>query len=394
MQEILIRKGGLGLQIAYVQDEVLVALDGGAADNNADDKIGNIYLGQVERVVENLQAAFVDIGEERDGFLGAREARLLAAEPSRETQIDECVQEGDVVLVQLQRDAQGDKGAQITADISLAGQAMVLAPCRNRISISRSIEDEAVRARLVKCVEDSGIVVDGIDGAAGWVVRTAAERLDDAELLRDMAGLAEAWQALIAAAEDATPPTLLHSGAGILQRCLLDSARVETAHITIEDEQIFADAQKYCEQHLPNILPLLQAADAGEHLFDRYDIEGQLQAALQPRFNLPGGGWLMFETTEAMTTIDVNSGAHNAPPLEVNLEAAAHIARQIELRRLGGLIAIDFIDLEDEAARAQLQEFMEGAFSDAAHVRLGTLSEFCVLELTKRRAAQTLAELF
>lgn len=390
------------LRIAQVEDGQLTALQAAPLGKQDDDRrlVGQIYLGQVERVVGRLQAAFVDIGTERSGFLGAREARALLPGADRDTPIEDCVQDGDTVLVQITRPATGDKGAQVTADVTLPGRAVVLAPCRSRVAVSRQIEDEAERKRLADMVADirdgkngEAVRVEGMDGDAGWVLRTAASGMRAEELSADMAGVAAQWEALLEKAENCEPPHLLHEDLGPIEKALRDLLRSDTKTVVIEGEAALAQAKGFARVHLPAALDLLSAPDAGEVLFDRYDIAGQLDVALSNRVALPSGAWLMIETTEAMTTIDVNSGSAEGDARSVNVEAAAHIARQVRLRALGGLLAIDFIDMaSDDDNEAVLAALDDGFQGDKNAVRIGPMSEFGVVEMTRRRDVMTLAE--
>ena len=390
------------LRIAQVEDGQLTALQAAPLGKQDDDRrlVGQIYLGQVERVVGRLQAAFVDIGTERSGFLGAREARALLPGADRDTPIEDCVQDGDTVLVQITRPATGDKGAQVTADVTLPGRAVVLAPCRSRVAVSRQIEDEAERKRLADMVADirdgkngEAVRVEGMDGDAGWVLRTAASGMQAEELSADMAGVAAQWEALLEKAENCEPPHLLHEDLGPIEKALRDLLRSDTKTVVIEGEAALAQAKGFARVHLPAALDLLSAPDAGEVLFDRYDIAGQLDVALSNRVALPSGAWLMIETTEAMTTIDVNSGSAEGDARSVNVEAAAHIARQVRLRALGGLLAIDFIDMaSDDDNEAVLAALDDGFQGDKNAVRIGPMSEFGVVEMTRRRDVMTLAE--
>jgi ribonuclease G len=206
--EVLISVRDGTARIAQIEDGRLVGFQAapmGQKQTDAADQLnGRIYLAQVERVVPHLQAAFVNIGLDRAGFLGAREARALVPDADRETPIEDCVQSGDTLLVQVTRPPVGDKGAQITADVTLPGRAVVIAPCRNRIAVSRSIEEEAERTRLGELAGqiiagDKGdpIDVEGMDGPAGWVIRTAAVGMQADELAADMANVAAQWEALI-----------------------------------------------------------------------------------------------------------------------------------------------------------------------------------------------------
>jgi ribonuclease G len=390
------------LRVAQVEDGHLTALQAaplGKADAQAS-MVGQIYLARVERVVGRLQAAFVDIGFDKSAFLGAREARALVPDATRDTPIEDCVEDGDTVLVQVTRPPQGDKGAQVTADVTLAGRGVVLAPCRTRIAVSRQIEDEAERTRLTELAEKirqgdgiEAVDVDGMDGPSGWVLRTAAAGQEMDALAADMAQVAGQWEALLERAEDMDAPSLIHEDLGPIEKALRDLVRADTAAVVVEGAAGFATAKGFMRQNMAALADILSAAEDGEILFDRHDVAGQLDKAMSPRVDLPSGAWLMIETTEAMTTVDVNSGAAEGDALAVNLEAAAALAKQIRLRALGGLIAIDFIDMTDEAAHEAVLKALDAGFDgDKNPVRIGPMSEFSVVEMTRRREVMTLAE--
>jgi ribonuclease G len=390
------------LRVAQVEDGHLTALQAaplGKADAQAS-MVGQIYLARVERVVGRLQAAFVDIGFDKSAFLGAREARALVPDATRDTPIEDCVEDGDTVLVQVTRPPQGDKGAQVTADVTLAGRGVVLAPCRTRIAVSRQIEDEAERTRLTELAEKirqgdgiEAVDVDGMDGPSGWVLRTAAAGQEMDALAADMAQVAAQWEALLERAEDMDAPSLIHEDLGPIEKALRDLVRADTAAVVVEGAAGFATAKGFMRQNMAALVDILSAAEDGEILFDRHDVASQLDKAASARVDLPSGAWLMIETTEAMTTVDVNSGAAEGDPLAVNLEAAAALAKQIRLRALGGLIAIDFIDMTDEAAHEAVLKGLDAGFDgDKNPVRIGPMSEFSVVEMTRRREVMTLAE--
>ena len=390
------------LRLAQVEDGELISLQAaplGKAEAQAA-MVGQIYLARVERVVERLQAAFVDIGLEKSGFLGAREARALVPDATRDTPIEDCVEAGDTVLVQVTRPPRDDKGAQVTADVTLAGRGVVLAPCRTRIAVSRQIEDEAERNRLTDLAAKiragdgiEAVAVDGMDGPSGWVLRTAAQGQEMEALAADMANVAAQWEDLLERAENAEPPALIHEDLGPVEKGLRDLLRADTTSVVIEGAAAFAVAKGFLRTHMPSMVDVLSQSDDGESLFDRHDVAGQLEKALSPRVELASGAWLMLETTEAMTTIDVNSGAAEGDALAVNLEAAHEIAKQIRLRALGGLLAIDFIDMADEAAHEAVLKALDAGFDgDKNPVRIGPMSEFGVVEMTRRRDVMTLAQ--
>lgn len=402
-EEILLSvRDGL-VRVALVDGGELQSMDASPATSKPDDTaifLNRIYIATVERVVPRLQAAFVNIGSDRAGFLGAREARVLLPDAPRDTPIEDCVMNGDTVLVQVTRPPAGEKGAQLTADITVPGHGVVIAPCRQRVAVSRAIENEETRTRLAQQVEEilageHGVQIDaeGMDGQAGWVVRTAAAEMGIEDLARDMDLVAKQWKALLAKAQNAEPPSLLYSDLGPIERALRDHVRAETSKIVIEGDAAFQVVRSYCREHLPAALDILEQSEAGMVLFDRYDIQAQIDDALQPRVSLPSGGWLMIETTEAMTTIDVNSGGDMTNALSTNLEAIPALARQVQLRGIGGLIAIDFIDMgkatENEKVEVALKQAFDG---DRQAVRVGVMSDFGVIEMTRRRPARTLAE--
>lgn len=391
------------LRVAQVEDGELNAVQAALLKQSEDksgNMVGQIYLARVERVVERLQAAFVDIGFDKSAFLGAREARALVPDATRDTPIEDCVEDGDTVLVQVTRPPQGEKGAQVTADVTLAGRGVVLAPCRSRIAVSRQIEDETERARLTDLAEKiragdgiDAVDVDGMDGPSGWVLRTAAEGQEIDALAADMANVAGQWEALLERAENAEPPCLIHEDLGPVEKALRDLVRADTSAVVVEGAAAFAAAKGFMRQNMAPLADILSASEAGEILFDRHDVAGQLDNAMSPRVDLPSGAWLMIETTEAMTTVDVNSGSAQGDALAVNLEAAVALAQQIRLRALGGLIAIDFIDMTDEAAHEAVLKALDMGFEgDKNPVRIGPMSEFSVVEMTRRREVMTLAE--
>ena len=273
--EILISVQGGIARIAHIEDGALARLE--AAPLEAVNPVGDVHFGVVERVMPRLQAAFVDIGTARAGFLPARGAHALVPEADRNTPIEECVEDGDTLLVQITRPPRGDKGAQLTADITLPGRGLVIAPCRSRIAVSRQIESDKERDRLAALVADireqNDISAEGADGDAGWVVRTAAAAMETDTLTADMRHIAAQWERLMAAADTADTPTLLHRDMGAVARVLRDNARADTARIVIEGAAAFEAAEAYCRDFAPDLQDKLAASEAGETLFDRHDVE-------------------------------------------------------------------------------------------------------------------------
>lgn len=391
-QEFLIHVDNGLVQAAQVEDGVLTNL---IIEPVGANMVGRIYLGRVAHVEPRLQAAFVTIGAHHDGFLNLRGASVLAEGDKREADIQDCVAVGDTVLVQITRPSIGDKGAHLTANITLASRTAVLAPYASRIAISSAITDENERTRLTEIAEkiNSQFDIESQHEKAGWIIRTQAETMDETILAADMEKLAQAWDALLDKADTGEAPQLLHKDSIGIERILRDYVGHPTSAIIIDDAATFELAQTYCEENIPAALPLLTQAPPDEDLFARYDIHSEIKKALSVRVELESGGWISIEDTQAMTTIDVNSGSHNAPARAVNLEAAATIARQICLRAIGGLIAIDFIDMESQADnQAIIDALVAGFANDKVPVRIGDMSDFGVVEMTRKHQSLTLKQ--
>jgi ribonuclease G len=341
--------------------------------------VGNVYLGRVSGLAPGIDAAFVDCGLARAGFLAARDA------PGP---IGGRVGEGDSVLVQAIRDPSDDKGAKLTARPALAGRLLVLCPGRPGLSLSRRIGDRGERARLARAVE----AVRGSD--VSIVVRTAAVGADADSLAAELAHLREAWRRIEHARAEARAPALLHRESGPLERVLRD--RIGAAQEVVVDERdAFAAAKAFCEHAVPGATVTLHAAP--EPLFRAHGVEAEIDSLSEPRVALPSGGALVIEPTRALTVIDVDSsafaGAGSNAALATNLEAAAESARQLRLRNIGGLVVIDFIGMADPADRARVQRALaDAAAGDAVGVRVAPMSEFGVVELTRKRVRESLAE--
>ncbi len=379
--------------LVVVQDGAPHYIELASSRHDATSLQGRIYLAQVERVIPRLQAAFVNLGTEKSGFLGAREARYLSADIVRDAPIEDCLEAGDEILVQITRPPIGEKGAQLTTNICLPGRAMVISPCQEGVFMSRAIEDETERARLRNTIEQviagdeetQGLTVEGMDGQAGWIVRTAAADMDEADIKTDMHNIATAWENLLDRAQESAAPLLLHKDADPIAAFLRDQLRGDTKAIIIEGDALFRRTQAYCKQSLPAALDILTQSEEGEILFDRYDVNAQIDILLARSVPLSSGANLIIETTEAMTTIDVNAQQADITALEINLQAAQEIAQQIQRRNLGGLIAIDFIDMNKDDDNKQVCDRLKAGFAqDRTPVRIGDMSDFGVIEMTRR----------
>jgi len=357
-KQILIHSGIAELQIALVDDGLLerywseMDLEGEDGEARLElSQVGDIVLARVKRVLPALNAAFVDIGGERDGFLSARDAVKRGSGPRDDAlKISELVREGETLLVQVLRDAMGDKGARIGLNLTIAGRYLVFTPEGGRVLLSRKIEVEAERTRLKSILEATAEVKSG----AGFVVRTAAIGASEEELGEDVEYLAGIWEEIAAAQENDEPPMTLHHELGAIERALRDQVGPEIERVIIDDRQTFKAAHGYAEEAMPGFSERIVLHESSSPLFVEHGIEDDIGELQFSHISLPNGGWIAIESTEALIAIDVNSGKHIARSdlegtgLAVNLEAAEMIVRQVVLRSLGGLIVIDFIPIADD----------------------------------------------
>jgi ribonuclease G len=356
-KQLLIHCGIAELQIALVHDGVLerywsemVLGDEDGEERSGLSRVGDIVLARVKRVLPALNAAFVDIGDQRDGFLAARDAQKRGSVKRDEApKIAELVKEGEALLVQVLRDAMGDKGARLGLNLTIAGRYLVLAPNGGRVLISRRIEDEVERARLKSIIEAMGQAKEDLS----FVVRTAAMGAEEEELREDVEYLAGVWEEIVEATSGHEPVETLHHELGAIERTLRDEVGPELVQVIVDERRALKSARAYAGEAMPGFAESIVLHESASPLFAEYGIEDDIAALRLSEMALPNGGWITIEPTEALTAIDVNSGKHiarsdlEATALAVNLEAAQMIARQIVLRSLGGLIVVDFIPLVD-----------------------------------------------
>ncbi|MFQ5959231.1 MAG: Rne/Rng family ribonuclease [Alphaproteobacteria bacterium] len=354
--------------------------------------VGGLYLGRVTRVAPGLQAAFVDIGAERPGFLNADDARTDADAPA--APIGEYVHEGEAVVVQVTRDAVGDKGARLTMRPTLVGRHLVYAPGRGDIDVSRRIDDEAERKRLEALV--GGLA----QGDEGFVVRTAAAGVAAEQIARDADELRALWGEVETQRRGAAAPARLHGDDDPLARALRDNAGGGLRRVVIDSATALADAKRYCARFAPDLAARIEAYREAEPIFERFAVEAALDEALEPRVALSSGGAVVIEETEALTAIDVDTGGAGGGGgdaqsnlLRANLEAAAEIARQLRLRAIGGLIVIDFARMTRVAHQRQLFEaFRDALAPDRAVNPPAGFTRLGLVEMTRRRRRRALAE--
>ena len=354
--------------------------------------VGNVYLGRVERILDGMDAAFVDIGIGKSGFLGLDGARIDDPGPrNARDRIGDYIVEGAAVRVQVAKDALDRKGAQLTRRLAVAGRHLVYTPTQQRIAVSRQIADAEERARL------EALVGDAAEAGDGFIVRTASEGAHGAELADDAAYLRRLWSEIDARSAAASPPALVHEEPPPLLRLFRDRVGTTTDEIVIDSPGGFAAARDYCGRFMPRLKDRLRLHSGPEHVFAAAGVEEEIERALRPHVGLPSGGELVIEATEALTAIDVNSGRFTGggrledTAFRTNLEAAEEAARQLRLRNIGGLILIDFIHMNDETNWKRVLDTLRGALAgDRGNVRLIGRTAAGLVEITRRRKRESL----
>ncbi len=363
--------------------------------------ISNIYKGRVSRVLPGMQAAFIEIGLERTAFLHASDIfdprhADTGIEPPRTENIRALVSEGDDILVQVVKDPLGTKGARLTTYITLPSRYLVYMPQSRGVGVSARIEDEAERERLRSAVQA------GLDASenAGYIVRTAAEDAPPGALLADMQYLRKLWQFVRHKGLRTEPGNLVHADLPLHLRVLRDLLRPDVDRVLIDQANAHREMLEFAATFMPEAMPRLEPYGEARPLFELHHVEEEIQRALDRKVSLKSGGYVIIDQTEAMTTVDVNTGAFvghrnlEETIFRTNLEAAVTIARQLRLRNLGGIFIIDFIDMEEAEHRRQVIQALERALGDD-HVKtnISSVSPLGLVEMTRKRTRESLEHL-
>jgi ribonuclease G len=362
--------------------------------------VGNVYMGRVSRVLPGMQSAFVEIGLERAAFLHIADIfehrRSLYANGTSEAPrpIERMLAEGQPLMVQVIKDPIGTKGARLSTQLSIAGRLLVYLPQDSHIGISQRIEDEEERRSLREKVQ----ALLPAEERGGFIVRTMAESASEAELAQDIDYLRKLWENMRRRAAAAAAPSLLHQDLSLAQRVLRDFVTEQTDRILIDSRENFAKLEAFAQDYMQSVLKRIQHYGGERPLFDLYHVEEEIEKALARRVDLKSGGYLIVEQTEAMTTIDVNTGAYvgvrnfDDTIFKTNLEAAQVIARQLRLRNLGGIIVIDFIDMENADHRgAVLAELAKALAKDRTRMTVNGFTQLGLVEMTRKRTRESLA---
>jgi len=357
--------------------------------------VGNVYLGKVVRVLPGMQSAFIDIGLERAAFLHVADLNPGPKTDTPPVPIERQVFEGQTLTVQVVKDAIGTKGARLSTQVSIAGRMLVFLPHDSHIGISQKIGSAELRESL-----RTRVTALAADGGGGFILRTNAEEAADEELADDIRYLRRTWTTIRERAMRQPPGTLLHQDLTLAERVLRDLANEHTATIRIDSRMQFEALQRFGAEYTPSSVGKLDLYRGERPIFDLFGIEEEIQRALARRVELKSGGYLIIDQTEALTTVDVNTGgfvgARNFDDtiFKTNLEAAGAMARQLRLRNLGGIIIADFIDMTNEAhQQAVLAELKKQLSRDRTRTTVSGFTQLGLVEMTRKRTRESLAHM-
>lgn len=410
-EEILINVTPQEIRVAIVENGVLQDVQ--IERTRSKGLLGNIYKGRVSRVLPGMQAAFVDMGLEKAGFLHA--ADVMGASSDREplipermesgggqpTQIrpiDELLYEGQQILVQVIKDPLGTKGARLSTHITLPARFLVYMPFVTHIGVSSRIDSGEERERLRALLQQ----LLGADPTetGGYIIRTMAEGATEADFTRDLRFLKKLWQAVRARIDETSAPAEVHRDHNLAMRIMRDIISDNIQKIRIDSRETHQTALHFAERLIPEVAPCIEHYTGERPLFDMYGIEDEIAHALERKVPLKSGGYLIIDQTEALTTIDVNTGGFvgrrnlEETLFKTNLEAATAITRQLRLRNIGGIIIIDFIDMRDEENKRRVHRTLEKMLArDRAHTTISQISSLGLIEMTRKRNRESLAQI-
>ena len=374
------------------RDNIAVVLENGKVAeffvNRGENILGDVYLAQVENVLPSIEAAFVNVGSDKMGFLHAQDVTGKGS-------LQDKLKPKQKIVVQVVKEPTGHKGPRVTTEISLPGRFLVLMPNEVGVNVSKKITSAKERARLksvVNLLKPVGI---------GVIVRTEAEGQTENDIQEDLEILLEKWNNIVTSAESMTPPSLLYRDQDLLYRVIREACTEDTEEIIVDTGFALNRVQNILQTWHMNKNINVSLYKGSEPLLMAMDIHKEIKAALQMKVNLPSGGYLFIQTTEALTVIDVNSGkftnssTQDETILKTNIEAVHEIARQLRLRNIGGMIIIDFIDMTNRLDKLTMMEELELAIeSDKAKPQIGQLSDLGLVEMTRHRQGQAISEIF
>jgi len=393
--EILINFTPMETRVALVENGVLQEVAVERSQRRG--LVGNIYKGKVVRVLPGMQAAFVDMGLEKAGFLHADDIRQGQEEGRQD--IRQLVREGQKIVVQVIKDPIGSKGARLTAQLSVSSRYLVYMPDVNHIGISQRIDSEEERNRLREALINA-LGGESEQSGKGYILRTATEGASVDDLRGDVDFLDRMWQLIKDKLERVKDVGCIYEDLPLALRTLRDIVRPGVERIRVDSRELYGQMVDFAQAVTPEMLTLLEHYPGERPLFYLYNVEDEINRALQREVPLKSGGYLVIDQTEAMTTVDVNTGGyvghHNLEEtiFKTNLEAATVIARQLRLRNLGGIIILDFIDMGDKEHQRQVMRTLEKALErDRAKTGITTVSELGLIEMTRKRTSESLGQM-
>ena len=360
--------------------------------------VGNVYRGKVCRVLPGMQSAFVEIGLQRAAFLHVADIMEchVEGEPQTERLIQDVLREGQSIIVQVIKEPIGTKGARLTTEISIAGRFLVFLPHQDHIGVSQRIEDETEREMLRNRL--LGLLPEKRSG--GFIIRTMSEAASDQELLADIEYLQKVWAKIQADSQLAGERSLVFYDLSLPRRILRDVVNDQTVSIRVDSKETYIQLKEFAELYVAKAVKPLYHYQGERPIFDFYNIEKEIERALSRKVELKSGGYLIFDQTEALTTVDVNTGSFVSGKnlsdtiFKTNLEATQCIARQLRLRNLGGIIIIDFIDMdEDNQRETVLEELKKAVELDRARTSVNGFTSLGLVEMTRKRTRESLAHL-
>jgi len=365
--------------------------------------VGNIYKGKVVRVLPGMQAAFVEVGLERAAFIHAADIQgpVKNSEAARKQpdSISSLLHEGQSLVVQVTKDPIGSKGARLTTHMSIPSRYLVFMPNTQHVGISQRIEDETERERLRTLVQNC-MSAEGLSEESGFILRTAAEGAGEEEILSDTRYLQRVWGKVKERIKTVQAPGKIYEELPLHLRTFRDFIRPDVDKVLIDSRENFQNAQEFSQTFVPEVTDKLEYYTGERPIFDLYAVEDEIQKALEKKVQLKSGGYLIIDQTEAMTTVDVNTGGFvghrnlEETIFKTNLEAATVIGRQLRLRNLGGIIILDFIDMEDTEHQRQVLRMLEKALEkDHAKTKISQVSELGLVEMTRKRTRESLGQM-
>ncbi|MES2682328.1 MAG: ribonuclease G [Pseudomonadota bacterium] len=387
------------------QETRVVLVEGGGVQEifiqraNRHGLVGNVYKGVVKRVLPGMQAAFIDIGLERTAFLHVADMRRpegLAPDAPLPS-VESLLNEGQTVLVQIVKDPLGSKGARLTTLISLPARYLVMLPFEMHVGVSAKIEDDGERERLKEIMNR---LAPELAPYWGMIARTAAEGATEEAIAQDMRFLVRLWKSVDEGAQTARPGTMVHGDLPLSMRIMRDLLGTTVERVRVDSESEAEKMRAFAREFLPGAESLVEVHRGAAPIFDLYGVEDEIERALQRKVDLKSGGHLVIDQTEAMTTIDVNTGAFTGhrnleeTVLKTNLEATQTIARHLRLRNLGGIIILDLIDMHSDDHRSQVWRALERELAkDKARIQIHPFSPLGLIEMTRKRTRESLGHL-